>query len=150
MFDHALLLGGMEARLTRSAEVTHCTSRNESLLRQVTRGKMVKRENVYRSLSVIGLVTLASPAQAYFWTERQVDSYFFDDRQCTLFTLSGVSQADAVTPNVPYFALPKTHPNYAELNALLLTAKVSQSVVSVETTGQLACGHAEVNKIVLW
>jgi hypothetical protein len=95
------------------------------------------------------LAVLASPVQAGDWSSKAITAYFLDTRPCTFFALSGVAQADPVLPGSPYFALAKTHPNYAELYATLLTAKASQHLVDVSTSGQLACGHADVSRVIL-
>lgn len=104
--------------------------------------------NLYSAI-IIAVTFIAYPAQATDFYSKSIATYFFDTRACTFFTLSGVAQADPITPNAPYFALAKTHPNYSEMNALLLTAKTLQRPVDLSTNGQLACGHAEVSKVIL-
>jgi hypothetical protein len=66
---------------------------------------------------------------------------------CYTFTLVGVSQADPVRPAVGTFALQRTRQSAKEAYATLLAAKVSGTRVMVGTTGQLACGFAEVSYI---
>lgn len=68
-------------------------------------------------------------------------------RDCVFFTLSGVTQADPASPSSPWFAIPRSHPNFKEQYALLLAARLSGTPVDVETTGTLlgGCGsHVEV------
>ncbi len=67
------------------------------------------------------------------------------DRPCVLFRLEGVAQADPSVSSEAWFALPKTHPSYSELFAILLTAKAGKLPLSVRTTGGTACGFASVN-----
>jgi len=104
-------------------------------------------------LGRLGFYTLASatltawPAVAEYHDEREVQLIMIDDRACTFFILHSVAQADPVVPSSPWFALPKTHPNYAELNAMLLTAKASKARVNVKTNGQIACGHGAVDTL---
>jgi hypothetical protein len=64
------------------------------------------------------------------------------------FQLSGVSEADPAAPNV-WFAVPKTHAGFKEIVAMLLAARMSGALVSVSTTGAVACGHAAVSAVVL-
>lgn len=72
-----------------------------------------------------------------------------DERGCTFFLLEGVAQADPVKPNDPYFALPQTTPGYQEILSFLLSAQLSRRTVNVFTTGQLACGYAQVGIITI-
>jgi hypothetical protein len=68
-----------------------------------------------------------------------------DSRPCAFFMLDGVTEAVASVPASPWFVLPKTHPQFKETFALLLSAKLSGTKVNVITTGGVnACGHAEV------
>lgn len=59
-----------------------------------------------------------------------------DSRPCALFTLSGVAMADSSVPNGGgTFALPKSHPSFKEIYALLLSAKLAELPISVSTNG---------------
>jgi len=71
-----------------------------------------------------------------------------DTRDCTFFTLQGVSQAD---PNVAseWFAIPRIHQGFKEITALLLAAKVSGIPINVTTNGQTVCGHAGIRSVVM-
>jgi hypothetical protein len=60
------------------------------------------------------------------------------DADCLYFQLAGVTQADAIAPNSPWFAIPRAQNGFKEMYALLLTARVSQIAISVNTTGQVA------------
>lgn len=74
-----------------------------------------------------------------------------DDRPCVFFRLTGVAEADPVAPGIEWFALPKTHPGYKEILALLLTARATgQPLGHVTTTGTLTCGtHVSVLSVSL-
>jgi hypothetical protein len=67
-----------------------------------------------------------------------------NNRPCVLFYLTGV------TPDVgDVFAIPRSHPQFQELFAMLLTAKATGAKLGVFTTGGTACGQAEVNMIII-
>jgi hypothetical protein len=73
-----------------------------------------------------------------------------DTRECAFFRLIGVSEADPATPGVPWFAVPKTHPGYREIVAILLQARATGAPLQhVATTGAVVCGHAEVSSLSL-
>lgn len=68
-----------------------------------------------------------------------------DTRPCAFFRLHGVSEAVSAIPGSPWFALPKSHGQFKESFAVLLSAKLTGKTVNVATTGGVhACGHAEV------
>jgi hypothetical protein len=67
---------------------------------------------------------------------------------CHYFILNGVSEADPVVPNSPWFAIPTSHAHAKELYTMLLTARASGMALDrVKTTGNVVCGHAEVSLI---
>lgn len=70
-----------------------------------------------------------------------------DHRPCTFVRLQGVTVADPVTPGSPWLALPKTHLGYYESFSMLVTAFTDQIPVTVFTTGNIECGHAEIWRI---
>jgi len=73
-----------------------------------------------------------------------------DTRPCAFFTLDGVAEALPAVPGAPWFVLPKTHSQYKETFAVLLSAKLTGRQVYVITTGNVhPCGHAEVLSVVL-
>ena len=91
--------------------------------------------------------TTISTQAAEGWFPGRSVSYLSggDSRPCAFFTLEGVAQADPAQPNVGWFVLPKTHPQFKETYALLLVAKVTGRTVNVTTSGLIdACGHAQV------
>jgi hypothetical protein len=67
---------------------------------------------------------------------------------CYFFQLAGVSQADPVVPNSPWFAISKTSPSSSsskELYAILLAARLQGTTLNrVLTSGNIVCGHAQV------
>lgn len=68
-----------------------------------------------------------------------------DGRPCTFFTLNGVSVADPILPNSPWFVIPQSAVGYKEMLALLVSAKLTAKPLFVSTTGSVntACGAAE-------
>jgi hypothetical protein len=75
----------------------------------------------------------------YTSTVYQVQAPNFN-RDCLYFTLSGITQADPINPNSPWFAVPRTQIGYSELYAMLLAAKLSGASISAGTTGAVAGG----------
>jgi hypothetical protein len=62
-------------------------------------------------------------------------------QDCVYFRLDGVGVADSgVLSNNPYFALPRTHVGFKEIYALLMSAYLTGTTVSVRTTGAAAGG----------
>jgi hypothetical protein len=59
---------------------------------------------------------------------------------CVYFQLAGVTAADDVLPGNPWFAVPANHAGYKEVYALLLAARLTGTLVSVNTTNQVAGG----------
>ena len=97
------------------------------------------------ALGLVGLAGPHFPASAETThTAKRVEGILADSRPCIFFTLDGVTLADPVAPDSPYFALSKSHASYAELNALLLTAKATGRPVTIATNGSTVCGHAAV------
>jgi hypothetical protein len=71
-----------------------------------------------------------------------------NSRPCLFFYLDGVAQPDPAISG-PAFAIPRTHPAFAELVAIVLTARAAGQKLGVFTTGTSACGLAAVNMIVI-
>ncbi len=89
------------------------------------------------------------PALAVNYEGKRPISVFTDgSRPCTFFRLEGVNQADPAQPG-EWFAIPRSHPAYAENFAALLTAKVSKLLINVSTNGTNQCGFAGVDNITL-
>lgn len=72
-----------------------------------------------------------------------------DGRGCTFFTLNGVAVADSNYSATSWFAVPLSREGYKEVYVLLLSARLSHETVNVVTTGNGACGHAEISSIYL-
>ena len=67
-----------------------------------------------------------------------------DERECIFFLLEGVSTADPDVNSSGWFSVPKTHHEYEVIVSMLLASKMANKPVSVRTTGETACNHAEV------
>jgi hypothetical protein len=65
---------------------------------------------------------------------------WYHGRDCVFFTLEGVAEADSINPSSSWFAIPGTQTDYAQIYALLLSAKMAGSSVNVITTGSAAGG----------
>jgi hypothetical protein len=73
-----------------------------------------------------------------------------DNRPCAFFRLVGVSQADPVTPNNPWFSVPTNHLGYDVIIDSLRAAILHDKRVTVYTTGGVKCGHASVLRLRLY
>lgn len=71
-------------------------------------------------------------------TKRVIALHMDDYRPCAFFRLEGVGEADPVKPGAPWFAVPRTHPAFNEIFALLLTAKATNLPVTISTAGTSA------------
>ena len=109
------------------------------------------RRVVSVSLLALSAGVYASTALALTHTDKTVEVVHSPDtRECVFFRLTGVTQADPVTPGVSWFAVPKTHAGYKEIVAILLQARATGAPLQhVATTGAVACGHAEVSSLSL-
>jgi len=71
-----------------------------------------------------------------------------DHRNCFFFQLDGVSEADPVKPNNPWFAVPFSKVSANNVMSILMAAKASETPIKVSTTGAASCdGLAEVNNV---
>lgn len=68
---------------------------------------------------------------------------------CIFFTLDGVSEADPVKPGNTWFAIDRTQFGAKDAYAMLLSAKISGTSVTVRTSGTLACGWASVESVIM-
>jgi hypothetical protein len=59
---------------------------------------------------------------------------------CLYFQLVGVSEADPIAPNNPWFGVPATQNGFNQIVAMLISIKLSAGTVQVTTTGALAGG----------
>lgn len=100
---------------------------------------------------VFTLLVQGTAASAVDHTAKMVMELQSDqDRPCAIFRLDGVTEADPGVSGSPWLALPKTHPSYNELFAMLLTSKAGKIPVSLRTTGGTACGFAGVNILAIY
>lgn len=102
--------------------------------------RYIKRQ--WLSAAIIVAAAPLMMANAYYSTQQIGVIRGPDTRMCTFFVLVGVSVADPVVPNVPWFALPKSDPGYNDRMALLLSSKMAGKPISVGTDGTVSCGHA--------
>jgi len=65
-------------------------------------------------------------------------------RDCILFTLDGVAEANPVKPGDPWFSIPRAQFGSKDAYAMLLAGKLSGQPVTVTTNGELSCGYALV------
>ena len=112
-----------------------------------------------RQLRVSGAVLLATcwftgpvrATQNYTATVNQVQWSFLDS--CLFFSLVGVTQADPINPNSPWFAVVPTQTGFSQVYAMLLSGKLAGSTIYVVTTGSAAgstCGsYAGVAAVML-
>jgi hypothetical protein len=106
------------------------------------------------SVSAAAALTLAQgPARAadHFGKVAQ-DVHNHSSENCIQFKLKGVTIADSAV-GVPgyreWFALPRSHPFFAELFAILLTGAAAGRTLNVHTSGATACNNAAVAIIAL-
>jgi len=97
----------------------------------------------------VALVVAAQPGDATGHPGKTIQYMLADGRACIFFTLNGVGEADPVAPSQPWFALPKSSSNFAELNAMLLSAKLAGRNVSIQTDGTVSCGYAAATMVQL-
>ena len=92
------------------------------------------------------LVSLTQPALAIVHHINKAVGVIMppDSRDCVFFQLVGVSEPDPAVPGIPWIAVPRTQLGFKEICALLLWAKGSGQLVTVETssTAQSACAGA--------
>ena len=97
---------------------------------------------------------LVSSAPAAVHSNRVVGRIETPDmtRHCVFFSLQGVTEADPIRPNSPWFVVPADHPGFKEIYAALLTARTSGALVTVYTTGTAAAtcdNHAIANFLII-
>lgn len=92
----------------------------------------------------ISLFCISLPALAVVHELKKPVSVHASRTACVHFKLEGVSVADPATSISEWFGIAKSHPNFNELVAILLTAKGSGRTVTVHTEITNACGYASV------
>ncbi len=92
------------------------------------------------------LFALLSPAHALTQHVNKVISLLeVPASTCVFFQLEGVTEADPVVPNSPWFAIDMEQTNGRALYAVLLSARTTGSPLArVLTNGQVVCGQSQV------
>jgi hypothetical protein len=104
----------------------------------------------FRALITAAAVAIccANPASADSHYSKTVSLLQIAVSGCYFFQLTGVTQADPVVANSPWFAIQTSKANAREMYAILLSARLQGTTVSrVLTSGSTVCGHAEVGTI---
>lgn len=91
----------------------------------------------------------ASASQQYTSTVSVVQSPNYN-ANCFYFQLTGVSQADPINPNDPWFGVPSTQNGYNEIVSMVIAAHISGSTVEVVTTGAAAGGGCGSYAQIAW
>ena len=104
------------------------------------------------SLVAVSSMLLGASQMANAWTQYtnlEVTVVELNTTGCHFFKISGVTQADPVVPNSPWFAIPVTAgSNAKELLALVMTARITGTPLSrVVANGNIACGAAELGTV---
>lgn len=97
--------------------------------------------------SVFPYLCCASGAPAQTWQGPLAVSVVWPPdatRSCAFFQLKGAPQANPAFPGVPWFAIPMSNVGFHEQYALLLSVALNNHPISVATSGQAACGYAQV------
>ena len=102
-----------------------------------------------RIFLVTVIVFFSTAGQAASHLNKTVTTVHSPDwRPCTFFQLDGVTQADPVAPNNPWFAVQTTYIGHDVIVSILLTALTTNKEVHVETSGSLICnGLAAVTSV---
>lgn len=88
-------------------------------------------------------MTVPANAATTYIGKKVFDLHEDASRPCAIFRLEGVTQADPTTTSgAPWFAIPRTHPGFTDLFAILLTAKAANLPVTIITDGTVTsdCG----------
>ncbi|HZF94605.1 MAG TPA: hypothetical protein VEZ20_06985 [Allosphingosinicella sp.] len=104
-------------------------------------------KTLFSAACALALLAHAVPAAAAVTHERKtvLDFGIGSQTQCVYFRLQGVSVADPDVMNAAYFTLSTSQTNFAEMYAVLLTARALNAPVNVTTTGTAGpCGYAAV------
>lgn len=97
------------------------------------------------------LATSSAPVYAIDHVNKKVLSLqsTSDAVDCFFFRLVGVDEADPIKPGDKWFAFPRSQYGAKDAYAMLLAAKLADAVVTVHTSGQMACGYAGVARIMM-
>ncbi|HYI40564.1 MAG TPA: hypothetical protein VE053_09625 [Allosphingosinicella sp.] len=98
------------------------------------------------STLLLALQPAAAPAQAVHDYKTMFDILQDGTRPCLFFKLNGVTTADPAVAG-EWFAVPRYHLAFAEVFALIVTARTLNLTVRVTTNGATSCGVATVDTI---
>lgn len=109
--------------------------------------------NFFKTLvALAATMALTAPINAAVHTAKRVIQLHEDgDRPCAIYRHEGVAEADPANGS-PWFVLPRTHTAYTDLFAMLQTAKATNVLVTIHTsgTGTSSCdGFATVSIVML-
>ena len=112
----------------------------------------MKSMKTFATAAAITMLCVTSPLQAAVThgnKQLEMVEPMWVGNDCLLFRLVGVVEADPVKPGVGWFAVSRSDPGYKEAFAGIMMAKAMGTAVTIGTTGQLACGYAQVAFVVL-
>lgn len=102
--------------------------------------KKVFPKLVLAAAAAAAVVVPQSTALAAAWHyDKYVVHVIAEGHQCVVFELEGVPDANPPFSGSPRFEIPKNHPNFGEMFAILLSAKTSRRPVTVHADGN-TCG----------
>lgn len=110
----------------------------------------MKRSHTAKLLSLL-LLASGGAANGAVWHEikQPLNLHADASRPCAFFQLEGVGQSQPGGNAGQWFTIPRSHAAFSELWALLLTAKASKMTVDVRSLDTSACGHTEVDVILM-
>lgn len=86
------------------------------------------------------LAMQAAPAAAADHVGKQISTISFNTaNQCLYLKLEGVIQADPIASG-PYVVIPRSHPDFTQMFALLLSARAINAPINIVTDGVPVCG----------
>ena len=98
-------------------------------------------KSLFSAAAAGGLAMQAAPAAAADHVGKQISTISFNtSTQCLYLKLQGVSQADPLAPGNPYMVIPRSHPDFAQMFAMLLSARAINAPINIVTDGVPACG----------
>lgn len=105
--------------------------------------------DVLRIALLGGLISLPTIAFGASWSGKSVGHLQASaaEADCFFFTLEGVTEADAVRPGSPWFAVSRSQYGARDAYAMLLVAKLTGQPINISTNGTLSCGFATANAV---
>jgi hypothetical protein len=102
--------------------------------------ELVKQTSVFLLVTLALCYSTALSADSHNWKTVTAIQPPSMNAACVYFQLAGVTVADDVQPGNPRFVVPENHTGYKEAYALLLAARLTGTLVSVNTTNRVADG----------